>query len=168
LTSPLPQPPFVRRGVAYITHGDHLLVFRHTQHPEAGIQVPGGTLEDGEAPLAGVLREAHEETGLEGLQVQAYLGQHDLDLARYGKQGTVREYFFHLTYDGESPERWLHDETDPGDGSPGPIEFELYWARFPDEVPELVGDQGIMLNKLPQKGHRSRRETLKRFADRGG
>ena len=95
-----------------------------------------------------MLREANEETGLEGLQVQAYLGQHDLDLARYGKQGIVREYFFHLTMDGETPEQWLHYELAPSDGSPGPIEFELYWVRFPDEVPELVGNQGIMLGRL--------------------
>ena len=147
-TLPLPQPPFIRRAVAYITHGDRLLVFRHTQHPEAGIQVPGGTLEDGESPKEGVLREAFEETGLEGLQVQAYLGQNDLDLARYGKQGIVREFFFHLTFDGETPERWRHDELEPSDGSPGPIEFELYWVRFPDEVPELAGVQGMMLNRL--------------------
>jgi hypothetical protein len=46
------------------------------------------------------------------------------------------------------PERWLHYELTPSDGSPGPIEFEFYWVRFPGEVPELVGDQGILLHKL--------------------
>jgi 8-oxo-dGTP pyrophosphatase MutT (NUDIX family) len=137
-----------RRAVTYITHGDRLLVFRHTQHPEAGIQVPGGTIEPGESPQAGALREAHEETGLEGLQLNAYLGQHDLDLARYSRQGTLRMYYYHLTCDGQPPERWLHDETDPGDGSPGPYEFELYWVRFPDEVPVLAGEQGLLLHKL--------------------
>ena len=153
---PLPQPPFARRAVAYITHGDRLLVFRHTKHPEAGIQVPGGTIEEGETPQEGALREAHEETGLEGLQLQAYLGQYELDLARYGRTGRLRLYYYHLTLDGEPPERWLHDETDPSDGSPNPdgirapIEFELYWVRFPDEVPELVGEQGILLHKLAE------------------
>ena len=53
---------------AYITRGDHLLVFRHVDFPEAGIQIPGGTLEDGEEPDEAVLREAFEETGLEELQ----------------------------------------------------------------------------------------------------
>ena len=33
-------------------------------HPNAGIQAPAGTVEDGEAPEAAALREATEETGL--------------------------------------------------------------------------------------------------------
>jgi 8-oxo-dGTP pyrophosphatase MutT (NUDIX family) len=154
----LPQPPFVRRAVAYITRGDRLLVFRHvdvvgnTIH-EAGIQVPGGSIEDGESTRAGTLREAYEETGLEGLRVLAFLGWHDLDLARYGgprrgEAGIVRMFYYHLAFDGETPERWVHDELDPSDGTPHPIPFELYWVRFPDEVPELVGDQGFYPHKL--------------------
>ncbi len=35
---------------AYITHGHRLLVFSHRDFPEAGIQVPGGTMEEGEDP----------------------------------------------------------------------------------------------------------------------
>ena len=41
--------------------GRHLLVFRH---PTAGIQVPAGTIEPGEAPEDTVLRELLEETRL--------------------------------------------------------------------------------------------------------
>ncbi len=52
------------RVLAYITQGDRLLVFRHTRSPEADIQVPGGTVEAGEAPEAAALREAREESGL--------------------------------------------------------------------------------------------------------
>jgi len=144
----LSQPPFARRAVAYITHGDRLLVFRHTRHPEAGIQVPGGKIEPGETPEAGALREACEETGLEGLQIESYLGRYDLDLAPYGRQGTLRMFYYHLTCDGQPPERWLHYELAPSDGTPAPIEFELYWVRFPDEVPTLVGEQGLLLHKL--------------------
>jgi hypothetical protein len=38
--------------IAYITQGKRLLVFRHTQAPEAGIQVPGGTIEEPETWLS--------------------------------------------------------------------------------------------------------------------
>jgi 8-oxo-dGTP pyrophosphatase MutT (NUDIX family) len=152
---PLPQPPFSRRAVAYITRGEHLLVFRHVDADAvggfdhgAGIQVPGGAIEAGESTRAGALREAHEETGLEGLQVRAFLGWHDLDLARYGKSGIVRMFYYHLAFEGETPERWRHDELDPSDGTPHPIPLEHYWVRFPDEVPELIGDQGFYLFKL--------------------
>ena len=34
------------------------------KHPSAGLQIPGGTVEPGEEPLAAALREAQEETGL--------------------------------------------------------------------------------------------------------
>jgi len=41
-----------------------LLVF---QHPTAGIQLPAGTIDDGETPLQAVVREVFEETGLTSL-----------------------------------------------------------------------------------------------------
>jgi len=51
--------------------GHDLLLF---QHPNAGIQIPAGTVEPGERPQAAALREAREESGLEGLIVTEYLG----------------------------------------------------------------------------------------------
>ena len=36
------------------------------EHPNAGIQAPAGTVEDGEPPEAAAVREAEEETGLSG------------------------------------------------------------------------------------------------------
>ena len=51
--------------------GDQLLLF---QHPSAGIQIPAGTITLDESPTEAVLREAAEETGLEDLSIQRYLG----------------------------------------------------------------------------------------------
>ena len=42
--------------------GSELLVFRH---PLAGVQLPKGTVEPGEAYAAAALRELHEESGLD-------------------------------------------------------------------------------------------------------
>jgi ADP-ribose pyrophosphatase YjhB (NUDIX family) len=134
--------------IAYVTHGDRLLVFRHTEHPEAGIQVPGGTVHEGEPLEQAVLREAHEETGLVDLQVCAYLGLQELDRSHWGLDGVERRHYFHLAVAGQVPDRWLHCERDPSDGSSAPIEFELYWVRFPDEVPFLSGGQGTLLKEL--------------------
>jgi 8-oxo-dGTP pyrophosphatase MutT (NUDIX family) len=58
---------------AYITRGDQLLVFRHIDFPGAGIQTPGGTIEEGEEPEDAVLREAVEETGLVKLRLVSHL-----------------------------------------------------------------------------------------------
>lgn len=55
----------VHKVAALITRGEgaerELLVFRH---PSAGIQLPAGTVERGEAIEAALLREVREETGL--------------------------------------------------------------------------------------------------------
>ncbi len=41
-----------------------LLVFQHAGMPEASLQVPGGTVEQGETPIEAVAREVLEESGL--------------------------------------------------------------------------------------------------------
>jgi len=46
-----------RKVYAYITHANRLLVFLHVDVPDAGVQVPGGTVEEGEAPDEAVMRE---------------------------------------------------------------------------------------------------------------
>ena len=133
---------------AYITHEDRLLVFRHTHHPEAGIQVPGGTVEGQESPQDAVLREAMEETGLENLEIISYLGMHPLDLATFGETGIHNRHFYQLFFLGDRKDKWRHFEKSPSVGHPGPIEFEFYWVKFPEDVPELAGDQGVMLHKV--------------------
>ncbi len=44
--------------------GRELLVFEHANMPEAGLQVPGGTVGEGETPNQAVAREVLEESGL--------------------------------------------------------------------------------------------------------
>ena len=73
--------------IAYITCGDKLLVFSHPRYPEAGIQVPAGTVEEGEPLEEAVLREAREETGLKGLRTQSYLGVREYDLSAFDLYG---------------------------------------------------------------------------------
>ncbi len=48
-----------------------LLVFKH---PTAGIQIPAGTVEKGEDIETAVKREAYEETGLQLVEIEGYLG----------------------------------------------------------------------------------------------
>jgi 8-oxo-dGTP pyrophosphatase MutT (NUDIX family) len=122
---------------AYITYGARLLVFRHIDFPEAGVQVPGGTLEAGECPADGVLREAREETGLTGLRLGVRLGEAEW---RGPNDAVYHRTYYHLICEGAPPEQWVHDELYPSDGSPGPIRFTFSWAALPHDIPELSGD----------------------------
>ncbi len=54
--------------------GRQVLLFHH---PTASVQVPAGTMEDGETPEAAALREGQEESGLSALTVVRHLATRD-------------------------------------------------------------------------------------------
>jgi 8-oxo-dGTP pyrophosphatase MutT (NUDIX family) len=141
------KPPVVEKALAYVTQRDRILLFRHPESPATGIQVPAGTIRPGESPQDAALREAEEETGLRGLRVQRYLGEAEFDARPYGRDERHHRHFYHLVYDGSSPESWLHEESDPSDGS-GPIPFELFWASLPAARFRLIAGQGTFLSQL--------------------
>ncbi|MGB3305682.1 MAG: NUDIX domain-containing protein [Thermomicrobiales bacterium] len=58
---------------------NRLLLVAHPDHPKAGVQMPAGTMEPGEAPEDAALREAREEAGLAGLVIAGLLGRHSFD-----------------------------------------------------------------------------------------
>lgn len=135
-----------RRAYAYITHGNRLLVFRQPDFPEAGVQVPGGTIEPGEAPDAAVLREAFEETGLHGLQLVSLLACDERDMADCGVDELQQRWFFHLRCENEVEQRWIHEET--SGGRHAPIRFAFSWAVLPAGVPALIAGHDDYLMRL--------------------
>lgn len=134
--------------LAYITRlsGDgalELLVF--SQPPgqdgsmDAGLQVPGGTVDASESPEEAVLREVFEEAGLQGLRVAAKLGE------LYQGQWAHTRHVFHLPAPAGLPDAWDHIVTGQG--------LDNGWVfryRFMDlyGLPELAGDQGRWLPLL--------------------
>ena len=72
----------IEKVTAFITrerpNGRQILLF---QHPQAGVQLPAGTVDEGEGWETAVLREAHEETGLTQLTIHRYLGKIENELA---------------------------------------------------------------------------------------
>jgi len=141
-------PVLKRKVFAYITRGDRLLVFSHPQAPEAGTQVPAGTIKDGETSEDGALREACEETGRTDLELGAYLGEQVRDMTEFGKSELHHRHFYHLWCTGDPPATWQNYEPDPDDqGTNRPL-FEFFWARLPHDVPELLEDQGALLPEL--------------------
>lgn len=55
-----------------------LLLFKH---PTAGTQIPAGTVEEGEDLETAVKRETYEETGLQCVEIENYLGCFENELA---------------------------------------------------------------------------------------
>ena len=134
---------------AYITCSGNILVFRHVDYPEAGIQVPSGTAEDGEDLTEAVLREAVEETGLEDLRLISCLGKSSYIFDPPEEEAVrIQRYYYHLSWPGPIQERvWQHWEETPSEGDDERILFELNWINQ-TEIPELTGKLGLMLHKL--------------------
>lgn len=130
----------VQKVYAYITCEARLLVFSHPDYPEAGLQVPGGTVESGETLESAIMREAEEETGLTTLQLAAYLGRSDF----YSAQ---ERHFFHLICPPPAPSAWTHWETH-AHNSDESILFNFYWDALENVIPDLVADHGIFLEEL--------------------
>ena len=136
---------FRDRCVAYITRGEDLLVFKHVKYPEAGVQVPAGHPEEGESLEEAVVREAEEETGLKGFMLGKYLGFRMYDLTEKG-YGHEKRHFFHITFEGDTPEQWIHTEKHPSVGPDDELDFCLYWVPIREAV--LHWDHGALLDLL--------------------
>lgn len=134
----------IKKVVAYVTRGDALLVFTHRDVPEAGVQVPAGTVEDGETLDTAVLREVHEETGLPptALRIASYLGYRPWQAGPYCHD----RHFFHLVLTGAAPDTWIHYET--SGGTVAPIAFAFYWVKLNDPQLHLKGEQDALLTML--------------------
>ena len=141
-------PPERTKAFAYFTHGKSLLILKHPDHPEAGIQVPAGSVEPGESPRSGALREAAEETGLQNLRLVKFLGLVKFDRIPIDRApGFHNRWFFHLVCNEEPPEVWEHYEMTPSDGS-APVRFEFSWVDL-DHV-TLNSGHDAMLPRLRQ------------------
>ena len=137
---------------AYITNRNRLLVFVHLFAPEAGIQVPKGTVKTNERPEEAVSREAFEETGLSGLVVESFLGEDERDMSDFGRDDIHHRYFYHLRCEGNPPATWRHEERDSSDDPKEvPIMFEFFWASLPHDIPPLIAGHGQMIPQLLKK-----------------
>jgi 8-oxo-dGTP pyrophosphatase MutT (NUDIX family) len=128
-----------RRVVAYVVRDGALLVFDHRDFPEAGTQVPAGTVEEGEDPVAAVVREVLEECGVRARVVRE-LGSTDTIAPKRGEPR--RNFFFELTTD-DSRDEWEHVV-----GGGGGDEGLVFVCRFvPRDGLSLAGD-GDFLDEL--------------------
>jgi 8-oxo-dGTP pyrophosphatase MutT (NUDIX family) len=115
--------PRRQRGVkCLLTHGDEVLLVRHTYGPRIW-QLPGGTARRGEPPLAVAAREMQEELGLRGLAWRELV---TLELALEGIPVSLT---------------CAHAELDDPAVRPDPVEIEeARWFAM-DELPARRGEE---------------------------
>jgi 8-oxo-dGTP pyrophosphatase MutT (NUDIX family) len=146
------EPDFRRKAIAYITRetdeGTELLLLYHPDHPEAGIQVPAGTLEPDEPVLDGARREAFEETGLDALDLVGVLGECEVDARAWGRNEIQHRWFVHFRCPQPTPMQWDHWEEDPSDAPGTRIRFTLKWTRLDRPLPEIVASFAAYFDEL--------------------
>lgn len=128
-----------KKVLAYITHESSLLVFRHPDKPQRGLQVPGGTVELGETLEEAVLREVWEETGLSQVKILRYLGTF-----QHHNVNPMREFHaYHLELTEEVRSQWRHHEINAGTGMPA-LTFDFHWVRLDGNALLLARGQEII------------------------
>jgi 8-oxo-dGTP pyrophosphatase MutT (NUDIX family) len=110
-------------SVFVIDADDRLLVFEHPNSPSAGIQVPAGTLEPGEKPLTGTLRELCEETGRTSFKITRLLARKEIHEVRNGRLEFHDRWFFQASPTEPLPDEWMGGDWIPTGWEP----FRFYW-----------------------------------------
>ena len=139
-----------QKVVVYVIKNDRLLVFRHKDYSyeEVGIQVPAGSIKDGERPEEAALRELKEETGYNCFQIvdPRPLGTERYDMTPY--RGEIQErHFFLAVPTAEVPEHWNSKETH--DCVQEATHFEFFWLPVTSGH-ILQSGQGALLYRIPE------------------
>ncbi|MCG3086390.1 NUDIX hydrolase [Sporosarcina cyprini] len=137
-----------RKVLAYITKGTQddlkLLVFEQKDHPEAGIQVPGGTIEEDELLIDALYREVEEETGIPRDRLELVGKLHKKNHYPKNQEDVVYERnIFHLSYTGNSEDAWENHVY--SDGKDNGLTFCCRWVPM-SQLPDLAGRQDEALD----------------------
>lgn len=126
-----------------------LLVFKEPDFPEAGTQVPGGTVDPGEKLEEAIGREFYEETGFQVSMDSWELFSSEVLLHPQTRETQLENAFFRKSSLKEFPERFEHLVT--GGGEDEGILFSYSWVGLEKAEVELIdwmSDQLKTLRKL--------------------
>lgn len=138
----------IQKVLAYITRERdgrvELLVFDHVDAPEAGTQVPAGSIDPGESPLEAAVREAFEEVGVDRLTLVRVVGRFPFLNPVTGRWHERHVHWFKAP--SGLPERWVHTVSDGVDDKG--MRFECFWIDAAEAVTALSGQQGEYLREM--------------------
>ncbi len=135
------------KAYGYVVARGQLLVFREPEFPEVGIQVPGGTLEPGETPEIGVVRELTEELGRTDFDVRDLVATQRFAFDKDGTRHVHDRHYFHVEPQTAWPAAWTHADETPDLGGP-PVHMEFFWIGLTDPSVSLFAGHGEALPKL--------------------
>lgn len=123
-------------------------VFDHVDAPEAGAQVPAGSIEAGESPEQACLREVAEESGVSNGRILRSVGVYDYAHATRGE--LHRRHVFLVAAPPGVPDAWIHRVSGPGDDRG--LAFRFFWLEPGEAVVRLAGHQGAYLEQAVMGG----------------
>ena len=133
-----------RKVYGYVTRikggQTEVLVFRHPI-PEAGIQIPKGTVNDAEDTYDAVIREIEEETGLKNFEVENLIAEDYWE----NDDGAIHNRFFYKIKVSNVPNEWDYKPT--GGGDEEGLTFRFFWISSKNEV-ELIRGHGDYLDLI--------------------
>jgi 8-oxo-dGTP pyrophosphatase MutT (NUDIX family) len=133
----------IKKAYGYITRVKEeqlqVLVFLHKGIPEAGIQIPKGTVEVNESTYNAVMREVKEETGLETFDVKNLIAEDHWE----NDDGAVHNRYFYKIVCHDERDQWEHQPT--GGGEETGHTFQFFWIASIGEV-DLVRGHADYLN----------------------
>lgn len=128
----------IKKVYGYITRVKdsqiQVLVFQHS-NPEAGIQIPKGTVKAKEGIDDAIIREIQEETGLKKFKVEALIAE---DFWKNG-DGAIHHRFFYKINVTDALDEWEYRPT--GGGEETGLTFRYFWISSKNEI-ELVRGHG--------------------------
>lgn len=137
----------IDKVLIYATWNEKLLVFSEPENPDMPLQVPGGTVDDGEAIQAAAYREFHEETGILKTSGMRSLESVTYEYIEPTHTETHHRHCFHLPLDGSFPDQWYHYEMFPCDGNK-PILFKLFWLPLIEASARIGLGMGKSITKI--------------------
>ncbi len=124
------------KAFAYITRGDEILVFLQPDFPEIGLQVPGGTVEQGSSRPRRCCERYTRRPDSAHFSESVFLGEREFDARPYGKPEIHRRHFFHLVAPGLPQDRYQHFELHSR--LQRPVAFDLFWLPLEEASRRLA------------------------------
>lgn len=126
----------IKKVYGYVTRikndKTQVLVFQHSI-PEAGIQIPKGTVNDEEDTYNAVIREVEEETGLTNFRVENLIAEDNWK----NDDGAIHNRFFYKINVSDAPDEWDYQPT--GGGEEEGLVFHYFWISSKNEVGLIRG-----------------------------